>query len=156
MGISRCNCVSDSQANVGPPSYFLGFMHLGPVKVGARTFIGNSAYVPTHTVVGSDALVGVCHHALNRCLSMSDCVYLEMYSESDVHVRVGLLLLASVSDAPFTVSLARVFVRVCIVWCAMGASVFGDFLSCILKGRISTSFLSLSLYAGHVHRSARL
>lgn len=50
--------IADS-AYLGAPSYFLGYQLLGPVTVGARTFVGNSAFVPTHSNIGPDSLVGV-------------------------------------------------------------------------------------------------
>jgi carbonic anhydrase/acetyltransferase-like protein (isoleucine patch superfamily) len=50
--------IADS-ALVGPPVYHLGYMHLGPVRIGAKTFVGNSALVPTHSTIGANSLVGV-------------------------------------------------------------------------------------------------
>lgn len=48
--------VADS-AYVGVENIHLGFAHLGPVYVGAKTCVGNSAVVPPHSRIGSNSLV---------------------------------------------------------------------------------------------------
>ena len=50
--------IADS-AFVGVDRTYLMFCHSGPVTIGAKTFVGNSALVPTHTRLGNSALIGV-------------------------------------------------------------------------------------------------
>jgi hypothetical protein len=50
--------IADS-AFVGVSRFHLGFCHTGPVFVGAKSFIGNSALVPSHSRVGNNSLIGV-------------------------------------------------------------------------------------------------
>jgi hypothetical protein len=50
--------IADS-AFVGVSRFHLGFCHTGPVFVGAKSFVGNSALVPSHSRVGNNSLIGV-------------------------------------------------------------------------------------------------
>ncbi len=58
MTIGEGSFIADS-AFVGVERIHLGYAHLGPVSIGSKTFIGNSALVPSHSRIGDSALVGV-------------------------------------------------------------------------------------------------
>ena len=46
-------------ASVGPACVFRGRMRVRPTKIGWRTFVGNSAFVPEGTVLPDECLIGV-------------------------------------------------------------------------------------------------
>ena len=50
---------SSDSVYVGAPIFHLSFQYLGPVVIGEKTFLGNSAFVPSWSLIGSNSLVGV-------------------------------------------------------------------------------------------------
>ncbi len=52
-------CFMADDASVGAPTVRDGWLTIGSTKVGDRTFLGNSAYIPAGASLGSNILIGV-------------------------------------------------------------------------------------------------
>lgn len=57
LSIGAESFIADS-VSLGAPRVQDGFMILGPNSIGKRTFIGNSALLPPHTILGDNVLIG--------------------------------------------------------------------------------------------------
>ncbi len=58
LEIDRESFIADA-AHVGPACVFRGHIRIRPTKIGKRTFVGNSAFVPEGTILPDECLIGV-------------------------------------------------------------------------------------------------